>query len=478
MDVKTTYAQTYKLNMGDAGLRGMLIKDILTDYAATDEDRKDLWRRYEQTLGSLPIDDKESSDISKANNKLKHDFRGEIIDSQTSYFIGISVSYITDKDMDEKKKDKVREFVDDNNLEDADNEIATRCAVCGSAGRLYYQLGGKFWIKNLFPWEAKVVHDDVTGKPLFGIYYYEVVDLNGGRITHAEFYDATTVQYFVQVGDNFIPDEYNYDLPEYADKSETTKETIYPHGFSEVPIVEFTNNNRKRGDFEKVEALIDAYDLVSSLNIDDIEELREAYLFLKNMTLTVTQKALLKKYHLLETLNEAADAKYITKNINPEHINSTLDRLKSDIYRLSQTVDFSDESFAGGGLSGESRKYKLLAMENRRLSKVVAFKKALDKQFKLLATGWSLLNSMEIDANDIYYEFTPNIPQDLSYYAEVATKLKGMISHRTILDMLPSTLVSDTDYELKLMKEEQDAYMSLMDMQSDETDEDDSEDEE
>src|SRR5690554_6537551 len=379
--------------------------------------------------------------------------------------------------MDEKKKDKIREFLADNHHEDADNEVATRCAVCGSAGRLYYQLNGKFWLKNLYPWQAKIVLDDVTGKPLFGVYYYDVVDLTGGRVTHAEFYDDLTVQYFVQIGDNFVPDEYNYNLPDYADDSRTTKETVYPHGFAGVPIVEFTNNNRKRGDFEKVEALIDAYDMVSSLNIDDIEELRDAYLFLKNMTLTTTQKALLKKYHLLETLNEAADAKYVTKDINPEHINSTLDRLKNDIYRLSQTVDFSDEGFAGGGLSGESRKYKLMAMENRRLSKVSAFKLALDKQFELLATGWSLLNSMDIDANDIYYEFTPNIPQDLSYYAEVAIKLKGIVSHRTILDMMPSTLVSDTNSELELMKEEQDAYMSLMDMQP-EDDEDDSGEEE
>jgi len=451
-----TYSQTYKVgDSNDPGLRAAIIKDLINDNKSDDIFRQGLWNRYMQETGALKIDGKEAISTSKANNKLKHDFRGEIVDTQSDYAFGVPISYNIDDEQPDMIKDRFRAFIDDNDYSSNDNELAKRIACCGHAGRLYYQQNTKLWSINLFPWEYKIIYDTTTGKPMFGIRYFQVVKTGSNEaVTQVEFYDERDVEFYTEISGEYYLDVANIDVPE----------TKKPHGFLTVPLADFRNNPIKKGDFEKVEVLVDAYDLIASLNMDDIEELRDAYLFIKGIVLSEEQRRNFKKYHMFDTMDEQADMKYVVKNLNPEAIKADLERLKNDIYRISQTVNFGDEHFSGGSQSGESRKYKLMSMENRRSSKVASFKQGLETQFEIISTGWYVLHGYQIDPAYIYYDFTPNIPIDLLYWAEVATKLKGIVSDETILDILPSTIVPDTAEEKGRIQAEREGLFSLMDL--------------
>ena len=101
-------------------------------------------------------------------------------------------------------------------------------------------------------------------------------------------------------------------------------------------------------------------------------------------------------------------------------------------------------------------------MDNNRLDKIASFEYGLDEQLEVLVTGWRMLHGIELNPHGISYDFQANIPNDETYWAELAQKLNGIISKRSIIDILPSSIVENTDEELKRIEEEQDDYLSSL----------------
>src|SRR5699024_2635800 len=117
--------------------------------------------------------------------------------------------------------------------------------------------------------------------------------------------------------------------------------------------------------------------------------------------------------------------------------------LNDNIYKFSQTVDMGDEKFSGGAESGESRKWKLLSLENKSITKERKFTRALQEQFKIISSSWKKKNI------DIPYTDTSNIPIDMLYYADIIQKLKGLISDETLFANIP--FISDPQLEIEKM---------------------------
>jgi len=463
MDYVSNFSTQYKKFGTFDNFRPTLIKDIIEANKVKDKEAQAKWNRYLQSIGSLEIDKKIRSIHTKINNKLKHDFRGEIVSTQTNYFIGRPISYnIRDDEIPERQRLLFTEFVDRNKLARQDQYLAKRLSALGKAGRLYYQLDKKLWMVNLMPYEFKIVKDEITNETLFAIRYYDVETSDKKIRKQVEFYDNQFVYYYTQSddGENYYEDSYNFNLPETNEDG--SKVTQYLHGFTKVPIVEFRNNEEGSGDFDRVETLIDAYDRIASSDLDDLEDIRDSLLFLKRMKLDPSQMQQLRDAKLIQTMDELADARYISKAIGDTRLADTINRLKDNIYRISRTVDFSDEKFSGAAQSGESRKYKLLAMDNNRLDKIASFEYGLDEQLEVLVTGWRMLHGIEFNPHGISYDFQANIPNDETYWAELAQKLNGIISKRSIIDILPSSIVENTDEELKRIEEEQDDYLSSL----------------
>jgi SPP1 family phage portal protein len=97
-------------------------------------------------------------------------------------------------------------------------------------------------------------------------------------------------------------------------------------------------------------------------------------------------------------------------------------------------------------------------LENKAGTKARKFGKGLREQFKVLCSAWKKKN-IDIDYLDIFWEFKRNIPIDLAYVAEYASKLKGIHSDHTLLSQIP--YIDDVDYELELMKQEQESLIDL-----------------
>ncbi|ADE87489.1 portal protein [Deep-sea thermophilic phage D6E] len=401
---------------------------------------------YNRYLGSgLPIQSRQLPDPKKPNNKIPNDYRGYIINQVVGYLWGQPISYSIDsRNYDEARlkeyHDRLSRFNALNSIDDLDSELGKIMSICGYAARLLYiDKNGEERAMNIFPWEAVFVEDG--GEITHAIRYYKVKDLNNNEYTKVELYDGTNVTFFIGDGDVFIMDS----------------EGSQPHLFDYVPLIRFQNNDEEQGDFEKVEALIDAYDKIISDSVNEIETFAHAYMKFKGVEADE------------ETINNAkqtggfsvpqdGDVGFITKDINDNFVENNKKTLNENIHKFSASVDMSDEKFSGGAQTGESRKWKLIALENKAGTKARKFGKGLREQFKVLCSAWQK-KGIDLDYLDIFWEFKRNVPIDLSYVADYASKLNGIHSKHTLLSQIP--YIDDVNYELELMRQEQEEQVNL-----------------
>ena len=210
----------------------------------------------------------------KSTRPLANDFRGLIVDEA----VGVSfrqadhpTPWTTRRIRTSRRIKKITNcFVTScirNNIEDLDADTGKYAAICGYAGRLaYVDRNGEERACLVPPWECLWIQNETTGsKVQLAFRYFDILIQEGDQKvsrTKVEVYDREYVTVYLQDGKG------NYDLIEGP----------VPHLFERVPLIRFENNSELLGDFEKVEALIDAYDKTVSDAQNEIEEFRLAYL--------------------------------------------------------------------------------------------------------------------------------------------------------------------------------------------------------
>ena len=150
-------------------------------------------------------------------------------------------------------------------------------------------------------------------------------------------------------------------------------------------------------------------------------------------------------------LPEGGKAEFLTKTINDQFTENVLNRLKTDIYRFAKAVDMSDEKFSGDAQTGESRKWKMKSLVDDAVIKEATYEESSLKMFEVLTTHLTLFDSTFSTAN-LNLIFTPNLPMDLKYYAEVGKALQGQVSERTRLSLMP--FITNVDEEMQRLEDE------------------------
>lgn len=429
---------------------GIITSNIIKDLIAEHKPLRDkTLRLYNSYLGSVPITGRTFTDVNKINNKLINDFRGDIVDSITGYLFGNPIKYkIDDSDYNgmtlEKINNELDSFLLRNNIDDLDNITGKFASICGYGSRLcYIDKEGKEKVMNINPWEVIFIFDSTLDELQYAMIYYEIdlIDASGKGIkrTKVEWYDRSTVTFFIQDNNgNFGLDTSNPTNPMY-------------HLFDYIPVIRYVNDDSMQGDFEKVESLIDAYDRSLSDIQNEVEEFRLAYFAFYGCEI---DEETLQRARQTGGFGfpEGTDGKFITKDLNGavSFLENHKKTLNENIYKFAKTVDMRDEQFSGSAMSGESRKWKLVSLENKAITKERKFTKATREMFKIIASAWAK-KAIQFNYEDIELQFTRNLPVDLQYSAMVTQALKGMVSEETRLSLLP--FVKDPLGEIERMGE-------------------------
>jgi SPP1 family phage portal protein len=447
----TAVTQAYNYLAEDNPINGTMIGELIKENTPRHHRQMGLYERFKGTQDGVPVLNRTFpiENYSKINNKLANDFFGDIVNTKVGYFAGrpISYKYVEEDDKGEVIKTTdantlLKGFLKRNQIADMDSETAKFAAVAGMAARLcYIDTDGEAALINVPPWECIFICDEigVTDAP-YAIRYYQV-ERGGKKFTKAEFYDETTVSYWIHEGDDL-----NSDVTFVLDPADPP----VSHLMSGCPLCAFPNNEEMIGDAERVLSLIDGYDRTLSDVNSEIEQFRLAYLFIHGMTLTDEQIDKLRQTAVLCSPEETGGAEFVTKNLNDVAVENHLMKLEDNILRFAQSVRFTDESF--GQASGVAMKFKLFNLESKCMTAERKFQKGLYHQFEVLQ-GYFQKVGITYDPWLFNFVFTRNFPLNLVDEAQALATLKGLVSDQTAFGQM--SFIENPEKEIEQMKAEQ-----------------------
>lgn len=360
---------------------------------------------------------------SSPNNKIIAAYPRYITMLNTGYFMSNEVSYLVNDDVDITP---ITDCYRDNTIIKVDQSNANKCSKYGRAYELtYIDEESNIKTKSISPKNAFIIKDGtLEDNDVIGVYY-------------------TDSDIYLYTKDNIV----------HVHK-EDNKETVEVNDnyFDEIPLIEILNNEEAIGDYESVISLIDAYNLVVSNDIDNIEDFIDSILLLYGSELTSEQIKLLRETRGLN-LDGDARAEYLTKSLDEAGISKVLERLRKDIHKFSFTPDMSDDNFAGNS-SGVALSYKILPFELLAKTKESFYEEAVKKRFKLYNTYFMKFNKMQfIPAYELDVNFTRGLPKNDLEMARLISLLQGKVSNKTLISGL--SFVDDANEENELVKEEQ-----------------------
>ena len=424
----------------------LIIHDLIEEHSLRATFMQRLYKEYK---GDVPIRHREYdyNRGEKIDRKLVNDYRGYIVDTLNGYLFGNPIAYSIDKDQYdeditsyEKSWDLLKMFVRRNSVADLDAETAKKASICGYGARLIYiDKEGSIRLMNVDPWECIFIKDPSLDEAQYALRYYPMEHYDENHVLtttiRAEWYDDTTYQEFEENSDGI-----------FVAVGEP-KEHLIPG----VPLLEFPNNEERLGDFEKVRDLIDSYDILVSDVQSELEEQRLAYLVFAGAEITKATLDDARKTGAFNMPDANDKVYYLVKNLSDNVIENQKTTLRENIHKFSKTVDMSDEKFSGASQSGESRKWKLLAMENLATIKERKFSRSLRIQFKLIEDIWQERREPVLDST-VVWKFSRNLPIEITQEAQVLAMLNGHISHRTRLNL--ASFIEDADTEINQMLQE------------------------
>jgi len=417
-----------------------IILDLIKEKRLADTDYKTLYSEYKGDVPILNREKPESIPDYKALNKIASGLRGLFVLQGTAFTVGKSSKVIIE---DEKTLELVKDFRDLNQIHSKDAGLLQMGCVCGQSGRLLFvDKEAKFRVKNLNSWEYLVVKDATTDFAQFGIIYYEVEDITVNSdadnsvtktrsVTNVEFYDKKKIQFFTIDGNGM----------------RKTKDDLI-HGFDSVPIVQY-ENDKLQGDFYEERSQIDAYDLLLSIEQDELEDLRTSYMVFSGAEPSEEQMENAKFTGAFGSEDPDFKVTYLEKEANAERTRTQLERLRNDAFTSANRVDFRDDK--SNAQSGYARVLELQTLEDDCSLKRVEMQRVSNNMYRILASGYSKMTE-KLECGSIITEYASALPLDLTYYSNFLSLSYGKIPLEILYSQLP--FIENVEEAVKMFNKE------------------------
>lgn len=385
--------------------------------------------------GIQQILNKSYNDASKPCNRTVINYCKSLVDSYCGYLATPGyISYSSDEDIED-----IMNILRYNDYQAEDADFLLDALIYGTAAELMFiDEEGQTRFRLINPTQCFGVYDDsLTGDLIYFVRFYK-----------ANEWDET---------DTYNVDVYSdYDIKHYTMSGNLTFVSEEPHYFSQCPANIFYLPDEK-SIFDCVISLQDAANEIVSAEIDDFSAFCDAYLALIGVDADTEDISKMKENRVI-VMPENSSAEWLTKNANDTQVENILKRIHDSIYRIASCPDFSSETFIGGVSSGVAIRYRLTGMETRAGKIEAVMKKALQRRVEIICGIASLKLGEEV-FRDISIVFKRNIPSDNTDTVNLVNTLKGIVSDRTLLGMIP--FVDDVESELEAVKQQKAENMML-----------------
>ena len=432
----------------------LLLRDLIKTHRVGEGNTlRQLHKRY--MLESVPIYDRKQSAYEKIDRRTASDFYGDIVDTKTGY-MGNAVSidldreeYINNGVFNESDfdadKDAMHNFFLDNASEDQNSELVRMAAMCGKAYRLLYlDMGANIKYQNIKPWETIYIYDQSIDEPQLVLRYYDITVVEGANkktVTKVEWYDADSIRYYIDNG--------RLDFEVY--QPEMWRDNL----FGQIPVMLFANNEYETAEPLKAMDLMDAYDAIISSTTSEIEQLRLAYMYIKDSGLLVDNEFMKQLEQTgIFPLGEGGEVGFINKQLADGPVQNILAEIRRNIYQFSKSIDMSKDF--GGDMRVIGWQVALLNLENSCKITERKFKRSFRRQYKIVTDYWREFKGIDIDVNSMTFTFTRNFPRDIKSEAETLQLLLSTVSTKTAFGQM--SFIDDAEDEVARMEIESDPY--------------------
>lgn len=380
---------------------------------------------------------KVASDVGKPCNRIVSNYCFNIVQNYQGYITGIDISYLSQTNID-----AIQDILNYNDVRTEDNELLRNALIFGKSFEInYVDEDAKQRFKLLDSRECIPVYsNDLNNDLLYVIRYYVADAINNSQD-----------EYYIEVYGNEFIRKY---------KSSNAFATLSlleekPNVYKQVPITVFSLNTDEVSIFDQVMTLQDAYNKLLSSEVDDFESFCDAYLVLKGCMADADDLVAMKQNRVL-MMDTDAEASYLTKSVSDTQIENMLKNINDIIHKISNSPDFTEDTFMSQ--SGVAIKYKLIGFENVASNIVANMTKALQRRIELICSILSLTDG-ETKWRDIQIVFTRNLPQNITDTAQAINQLRGIVSDKTLISLLP--FIKDVDAEVKQLQKEKEVNMSM-----------------
>ena len=380
---------------------------------------------------------KVASDVGKPCNRIVSNYCFNIVQNYQGYITGIDISYLSQTNID-----AIQDILNYNDVRTEDNELLRNALIFGKSFEInYVDEDAKQRFKVLDSRECIPVYsNDLNNDLLYVIRYYVADTINNSQD-----------EYYIEVyGNEFIR--------KYKSSNAFTTLSLLeekPNVYKQVPITVFSLNTDEVSIFDQVMTLQDAYNKLLSSEVDDFESFCDAYLVLKGCMADADDLVAMKQNRVL-MMDTDAEASYLTKSVSDTQIENMLKNINDTIHKISNSPDFTEDTFMSQ--SGVAIKYKLIGFENVASNIVANMTKALQRRIELICSILSLTDG-ETKWRDIQIVFTRNLPQNITDTAQAINQLRGIVSDKTLISLLP--FIKDVDAEVKQLQKEKEVNMSM-----------------
>ena len=413
-----------------------LLQKMIDRFRVNVEPKLQKYKNYYD--GLQMILNKSYSDPSKPCNKTVINYCKNITDSYCGYIASPAhISYSSENDIE-----GIMDILRYNDYQSEDADFLLNALIYGVACELMYiDEESKTRFRLINPTTCFGIYDDsLTGDLMYFVRMYKETEWDDSNKYLVDVYSDWDIKHYSMGGKSgnlkFLGEEMHY--------------------FSQCPANIFYLPDEK-SIFDCILSLQDASNELLSSEIDDYSAFVDSYLILMGVDADSEDIAAMKQNRVL-LLPESATANYLTKNASDTQIENILKRIHDSIYRIAQCPDFSSETFVGGVSSGIALRFRLTGMETRAGKIEAEMRKALQRRIEVIAGVASLKLGEEV-FRDINIDFKRNIPSDNTDIINLVNALKGTVSDRTLLGMIP--MVDDVEAELEAVQEQKQANMSL-----------------
>lgn len=389
--------------------------------------RPERQRLYDYYRGEQSVDKGETV-RGRPNNRLRAPFPRYITEVHTGYFLGISPTLAYS---DAAAGAHYAALSRTLSLPHLYFDIGRDMSICGVGFALVWAERSGVRVCRCDPCDCFAIRSGDAGSPLLAAVRLFAGE---GSLTRGVLYTPELLVPFIWNGSGVTLDAAEKNL------------------LGVIPLMPFYNNCQGCGDFEMVTGLVDAYNVLLSGAMDDMQSVANAFLALYGMQGTTQKDIEQANRTRILALSEGGRAEFVVKNLNHEALGQLEINLRRSILQLSMTPDLCDEHFAGNS-SGVALQYKLWGIEQVRAAKERTFTDGMGTLLAALTAGERLLGC-GVDLRGGEMTFYKNLPQDYAALVSTLLSLSPLLSKRTILENLP--WVADVQEELRRKAEETD----------------------